>query len=274
MITEPNPNIYDALQELDFCSIRPNVNFGPYSPTYIVSNESLRYDIGYFKPQKLDNVLTVAASGDHPLWLKFKGAGNVTTFDITYNAKVIMNIKTAALSELNLNEYNQLLNDLWNNRKILSVNNIDCVLEHLSSRMVNYLQGINGEYPIFTYGHPASCPVCKLNDKDYKTMRQVVTAHFPFIWTDIANLDNKLEDKTYDFIHLSNIFDYTDHKTQKSVLQKLTKRLNPGGRILMLTMLHNDYYYNSKDVCDDIATKSHDLNFLDFKRDYVLEKTR
>ena len=63
---------------------------------------------------------------------------------------------------------------------------------------------------MFNFGTP---PDYYISDKDthkslYKELQSADLPRFPFIWTDIAQLDAKLQDNTYDFIYLSNVLDY------------------------------------------------------------------
>ena len=70
--------------------------FSQYSRAYVITNEDLRYSL-QFMPKETNRALTVAASGDHPLFCSLYGAKYVDTFDISYNAKCVMDIKVAAL---------------------------------------------------------------------------------------------------------------------------------------------------------------------------------
>lgn len=71
--------------------------FSEYSPAYVVTNENLR-TIKDFMPQNCNRALTVAWSGDHPLFCSLYGAKYVDTFDVTINAECITWISRPPLS--------------------------------------------------------------------------------------------------------------------------------------------------------------------------------
>ena len=94
--------------------------FSEYSPAYVVTNESLTTSM-YWMPKNCNSALTVAASGDHPFWCSLFGIKHVDTFDISYNAKCIMDIKTAALGCLDYFQYIKLLENLNKCRDVTNV---------------------------------------------------------------------------------------------------------------------------------------------------------
>ena len=269
-------NVDNALREMEYHYTQEKVSFGPYAPAYIVATqERLNNDMKYMYNKKdkktCAKVLTVAASGDHPIFCKLYGAENITTFDITYTAKVIMDIKTAAIQEFGLWDYESLIESCWNNKNLMSIKAINKIMPYLDTNTQNYLCAMDGKFPLFIHGLEPFYSYSKLTKKQYKTLQKSVDAPFPFIWSDIANLDAKLGDNTYDFIHLSNIFDYVSNDVQKSVLQQLIKRLNPGGRILMVR-INGSYILD--DICQEIANASSNLGFVNYINKYLLVRIR
>ena len=93
------------------------LGFSHYSPSYVLTNEDIRWVSGLTQ-NKGPRVLTVAASGDHPMFYAMRGATNIDTFDISFCAKVAMDIKTAAIQKLSRDEYVQLLNDMHQAQRI------------------------------------------------------------------------------------------------------------------------------------------------------------
>ena len=268
-----------ALHDMEYYDSVTEATFGPYSPTYLVAtDENADLDIKHYmyngKEKKYcENVLTVSASGDQPLFCKKYGAKNITTFDITYTSKIIMDIKTVAIRTLPFNKYWQLLNDLWNNPNITSVPNFERIMPELDSNEQNYIHLMDGKFALFYFGAP---PEYYITDKPmhkalYKELHQVDLPAFPFIWTDIEHLDGKLQDKTYDFIHLSNILDYVRYSTKLSVLKSLVKRLNYGGRILMRRIIGN---YELAGICQKLEEQSSDLGFINRWEQMILVKYR
>lgn len=236
------PNIEQAKDDLFDAT-----GFSEYSRAYIVTNEELRYALKYVN-KKTKNALTVAASGDHPLFIKLYGAKNVDTFDISYNAKVIMDIKTNALSLLNQKEYCKLLADL-SRKEIKFINDMPKIINKLPKVEQKYIHKLN-DYWMFgreiCYDDSPALPT----KKEFANMRKAINKPFRFIWSDIRNLDEKLT-KKYDFIHLSNIFDYLLSVDIKSILYKLTQHTNPGCTICIVGYHKKNMLY----VCDDVTNK-------------------
>ena len=202
------------------------------------------------------------------------GAKQITTFDITYASKIIMDIKTLAIKMLTFDNYWQLLKDLWNNPNITSVSNFESIMQHLDSNEQKYIHTMDRKFALFNFGTPPGYyHVSDTNNQKslYEKLHLVDLPTFPFIWTDIEHLDAKLGDNTYDFIHLSNILDFVNDDIKVSVLKQLTQRLNYGGRILMRRINGN---YQLVDICQNIAKQSDDLGFVNRWEQMILLKCR
>ena len=126
------------------------LGFSHYSPSYVLTNEDIRWVSGLTQ-NKGPRVLTVAASGDHPMFYAMRGATNIDTFDISFCAKVAMDIKTAAIQKLSRDEYVQLLNDMhqaqriWSDIKSLHTNltdeydviNLSNIFEYMTPQQIH-----------------------------------------------------------------------------------------------------------------------------------------
>ena len=66
--------------------------FSQFSLAYIATNENIRYEIGLTETNK-KSILTIAGSGDQPIFYSLNGAKDIDTFDISFCSKVIMDIK-------------------------------------------------------------------------------------------------------------------------------------------------------------------------------------
>jgi hypothetical protein len=268
-----------ALHDMKYHDSMATVTFGPYSPTYLIAtDENADQDIKgciYNKKEEkyCEKVLTVSASGDHPLFCKRYSAKYITTFDVTYTSKLIMDIKTVAIKTLTFNNYWQLLNNLWDNPNIKSVPNFNRIMSELDSDEQEYIHVMDGKFALFNFGTPPSYYESDKNTHKslYTELQQVDLSAFPFIWTDIENLDTKLQNNTYDFIHLSNILDYVSDDIKVSVLKSLTQRLNCGGRILMRRIIGN---YQLATICQKIEKQSSDLAFGNYMEKMVFVKYR
>jgi len=197
-----------------------------YSPAYSVTNEDLRRAY-QFMPKNAENVLVVSASGDHPMFATLYGAGNIDTFDISYNAKCVMDIKTIALQVLKYDEYKNLLNDLFFANDVQKIKNMDKIFDKLPIEEQNYMRAMRG-YFLFNHGLAHYNPDLMVTESEYNQMRKNIKKTFDFIWSDITSLHHHLN-KQYDFIHLSNIFDFLDEDNRMYVLTNMMKYTKPNG---------------------------------------------
>ena len=156
--------------------------FGTYSQAYTVTNEDLRKSM-CFMPEKCENALVVAASGDHPLFCSLYDAKNVDTFDISYNAKCIMDIKTLALNTLNHQDYIRFIKDLYNiSVPLMDVKNMDRVLYKLPKTEYDYIYALK-DFQIFSR-KPISFNNAVLPTKfEYNKLQESVKATYNFMLT-------------------------------------------------------------------------------------------
>lgn len=242
-----------------------------FKPAYVITNEDL-HTVQKYIPFPCKNALVVAASGDHPLFCKLYGAENITTFDMTYNAKLIMDIKIAALNELNIGEYWNLLRSLYNNRDILSVKNMDRITPKLDPIDQEYIAKANKKLPLPIFSSGANVDSYMkhaLMPTEYKKLQEMNLKPLPFIWSDIANIDAQIED-TYDMIHISNIFDYLKYETIVNVLLNMLRSLNVGGCLFIGQQNSNHPEY----LCKSVVRQSKDWSLLASGRLNVLQRVR
>lgn len=215
--------------------------FETYSPAYVVTNENLR-QLPQLMPKKHENVLTVVGSGDHPLWFSLYGAKHVDTFDISYNAKILMDIKVVALNCLSRNDYNQLLDDFYEINRfpfkdISSIKNMSKILPKLPEVESEYIKKIESAKIFRTNWKPLKSTSLP-NFLEYIKLRIQIKKPYNFYMTDIRNLSNFLT-TSYDVIHLSNILDYVPRSKHKAIILPLLNHINPGGRLIAHTMIIN-----------------------------------
>ncbi|MDR0741283.1 MAG: DUF3419 family protein [Rickettsiales bacterium] len=208
--------------------------FSEYSPAYVVTNEDLRL-VTKIQDLKGTNVLTAAGSGDHPIFYRIAGAENVDTFDISFCAKVIMDIKTAAIPILKHPQYIDLLYNLHNSKKTSDVPHFFEVSKNMPNDTKQFFEKMEG-YKIFSNGfHPSDYKQFLPTDEEYSIMSQLVKHPFAFIWSDIRRLHENLN-STYDAMNLSNIFEsLNDEKTITEVLENLKQHLSSSGIIVAHT---------------------------------------
>ena len=270
------PNIDEAKKYIQSSS------FSRYSNAYLVTNEDLHASMKYM-PVNCNRALTVAASGDHPLSCSLHGAKYVDTFDVSYNAKCIMDIKTAALRCLSHSEYLDLLKNLYECCDMSCVPNMNKVNNFLPRIEYNYLWSMRG-YPLFCHDtkdvkYNSWVP----NQHEYTKLQKIVDKHYDFIMEDVVNIGDCITNP-YDFMHLSNVFDYVRSGDYGKVILSLVQHVNPGGKIV--TLLADEGrdevfgFYAYKIVSDDknwIIDKKHDYitqNKANKNGIYVLERVR
>lgn len=204
-----------------------------YSHAYVVSNENLRYTTALTRDMGR-KVLTVAGSGEQPLFYTLNDAEKITTFDISLSARAIMEIKTQAIkSGMPYEQYVQLLTDLHSAPSASQVNGMSDILPKISTHSAYFVRGMDG-YRIFGNGLAPKYYAKEMISRDeYSTLQKKLPDHFNFIWSDVASLHTHLNDE-YDVINLSNIFEWTPELIQPT-LQNLHDYIRPGGYILAQT---------------------------------------
>ena len=257
--------------------------FGTYSQAYTVTNEKLRKTM-CFMPEKCQNALVVAGSGDHPLFCSLYGAKNVDTFDVSYNAKCIMDIKVAALQCLNYKEYMCFLNDLYAKHNdlipITEIAKIGEVLSKLPKTERDYIYALRN-VSLFSRGDAPKITKSAPTFSEYYKLRAKLIQPYNFMLTDIKDLGNSLT-KSYDFMHLSNIFDYVRSGEYANLVLSLMEHINPGGRIVtqFLNYARDEVFgFYTAEIADNnkhwsFSKKTVMQNTLYNNGIYVLERTR
>lgn len=211
----------------------PTLGFSYYSPSYVLTNEDIRW-VSNLTNGNGKRVLTVAASGDHPMFYAMRGATDIDTFDISFCAKVAMDIKTAAIKKLSRDQYIQLLDNMHNAKDMSQIPYITELMPNIPQNSAYFIQQMNN-YPIFSNGlNPSSYQEIIPTDAEYNQMRNAVQKPFKFIWTDIKSLHTHLLHE-YDIINLSNIFEYMTPQQIHQTLAALRCHVRRGGTIIAQT---------------------------------------
>ncbi len=255
--------------------VRNNL-FNTYTSAYVVTNEELRSSMGFI-PKKCENALVVAASGDHPLFCSLYGAKHVDTFDVSYNAKCLMDIKVAALQCLQYLEYRDFLEELYalrdnKTKTITDIAKMDEILYRLPKIEADYIYSLSKE-PLFCRGPRPTATGIGLTFAEYCNLRKKVTKPYNFMLTNVCNLSGCLT-KSYDFIHLSNIFDYVIENDYAELLLSIIKFVNPGGRIVMECFEDDSHFYLNYMGPKILALSDKSFTLKQSYRTHILERTR
>ena len=204
--------------------------FNRYSSAYTITNENIRWMTG-LAPSTNHSILTTCGSGDQPLFYALNGATDIDTFDISINARAIMELKTAAIPNMSHDQYINMLIKMHKHLDLQSIPNTKQVISQISSDISQYISEMES-ISIFSNGHNVrSYPQNLPTESEYKLLQTKISKPFNFIWSDITELHNSLT-KQYDIINTSNIFDYIDEDTTIETLKNLFEHLYPGGYIV------------------------------------------
>jgi hypothetical protein len=205
------PPFNSDIARKDFKDLGYNVgiflnNFSKYSPARVTTNENLRFVNGAMNVQDA-RVLTVAGNGDHPLFYRLAGAKSVDTFDLSYCARVAMDIKTAAIPVLCRNEYVDMLFSMYDASSTGHILYYPAIEKKLSRDSKRFLSDMRG-HKLFGAGISPSNYVEYLpTAAEYAKMQKLIKRPFAFKWADITEVHKELKG-TYDIMNLSNIFEY------------------------------------------------------------------
>ncbi len=212
---------------------KPDLVFSCYSPSYVLTNEDIRW-VSELTKNEAKRVLTVAGSGDQPLFYAMNGAKNIDTFDISFCSKVVMDIKSAAIKKLTREEYINMIFGLYNSTSISNIPEVSKIISDIPRNTAYFIKEMAG-YPICGNGlNPEYYKDIIPTAEEYEIMRHNISAPFKFIWSDIENLHTQLHNE-YDVINLSNIFEYMTPKQMHNTLISLRNYVKPKGYIIAQT---------------------------------------
>jgi len=207
--------------------------FSEYSTAYAITNENLRF-VTELSDLSSARVLTAAGSGDHPIFYALAGAAHIDTFDISFCAKTIMDIKTTAISAFKSFWYFGLVHELYDEKHVCKLARILQIKNDLPDDTREFIEKTNGcrlfAKGCFPFQYKSYLPTIE----EYKIIQERIRGPFNFVWTDICKLRDNLEpDSKYDVINISNIFHYRkDAKTTAKIMNGLEYHLAPGGQII------------------------------------------
>lgn len=207
--------------------------FSHYSPSYVLTNEDIRWVSGLTK-NDAKKVLTVAGSGDQPMFYAMNGADTVDTFDISFCAKAAMDIKSSAIKKLSRDEYIKMIFDMHSSDKLSAIQGIEKVATSLPNNTAQFIKSMD-EYPIFSNGiSPEYYTHILPTNEEFESMKARISKPFKFIWSDLGSLHKHLTAE-YDVINLSNILEYMTPEQISKTLVSLRNHIRPKGYIIAQT---------------------------------------
>lgn len=235
------------------------MQFGAYSPAYVSTNEDWRFAMQELQPNG-KTVLTVMGGGDQAIAFAMSGAKSIDTFDTSYFAKVMMDIKSAAIQTMGKKQYSQFITDLHKATSIKDVDGYDVIKPVCNRQSMTVAKQMTG-YKIFSNGTGVREEYMP-TDEEFNAAKKIINMPMNFIWSDLRTLDTHLK-KKYDIIYLSNIFEYFNNSADiTNVLNNLGAHLNPNGQIMMYTSwIHTDIsevIVAAAEKCGWGKAKSHD----------------
>ena len=234
--------------------LNPADSYSRYCLAHAVTNEDLRFVNSVCNPRDA-KVLTVAASGDQPISFAMNGAQSVNTFDITFAAKVIMDIKCAALKQLGHNKYLCLVYQLCDGQNNIDelVSKYDLVLPDDTNQFIELTKGQNLIWNKIYRASPLP------NSNEYEKMHASVVSPFNFIWSDLGKLSGELHGK-YDIIYLSNIPQCSeDRKNTIRIIRNLTKHLHQNGKIVINSLATRSSMDNCRKTVKEVIHNAEDF---------------
>lgn len=221
-----------------------------FSRIYSFTTENINGYLDYFD-LKNKKLLTVGSSGDQVLNAYYKGCQDITLYDINEYAKYYVNLKIAAITSINYNEFQnfffkQVLNEK-NNKDMFNVeafNKIKTTLKLLDYESFLFFDELFSIYKpnqirenLFDDDESRYKVITNFNlylksEENYNKLKHIIKKiNFKYINGNIFK--NNIDDK-YDNIFLSNLCTTTNINNLKKLLAKLDKNnLNQNGSILL-----------------------------------------
>lgn len=244
---KPLPDIEEAKHAIErmYTSCRECDFYNMYTPQMVTTNEF--YQIRDIEPYITSGakVLTVCGPGEQPLFLKSYGAGDIVTFDISYHSYLLTSLKIAALQSFDdTQDFRKFIDILYYKPSELLTNPFMYnVVEKLNKVEKDYLsKAMYNQMHIFWSAQ--SCFFYTMPQNYYDNVRNLVKKPFPFIWTDITELGDKLkipgknsdksgEYETFDIIYYSNILEFMQPYNIRQVLENTINFMKPDCKLFL-----------------------------------------
>lgn len=256
-----------------------------FGRAYLFTNENVAEYISQFNMDG-KRILSVTASGDHAFECLLAGASFVDTFDINYAQKTITELKKHMIQNLS---YEDFMDFFFEEKNFFDKKIIEPIWKYFSQELSLYMDwyyclGSCAPRHMFVYGKPNinsydKNKISYIADKEmYEKLSHKLPKKISFTHTEVNNLVNCF-DVQYDFILLSNIFDYIysplcddyDALTQcyEGLLKPLiNKNLSPNNGHILFQYMWSGKALKRTELMDAWQKFAHKFNRK--KRDYGL----
>lgn len=231
-----------------------NIEFNNKSGAYLRTTENINgyYDNLSFAEKK---VLTIIGSGDHIFEAVLRGAKDIEGFDISTNAILMYYLKEAAIKSISFEEYlgfffventcftretyqkirdniNEVAKPFWD--KVFSSKEIE-PLESISNILVS-------KPALYMTPQAASMKMSPLSsylseENYYKLQSMINNSKISINLRDVKEVEKV--SSNYDYIILSNVFEYQDSDAFLELIAEYRKHLNPDGLIVVGYAYHD-----------------------------------
>ena len=223
-----------------------------YESLYAFATEDMS---SYFKEFKVTNsFLTIGASGDQVINAINSGAKIIDVYDSNRLCRHAMHLKIAAIKALTYEEFIDFYNtftpflfikiaDFLPYEELMYWGTLYSMYGPNNIKGGDYLNSL-----LFTYKRLDQNLIKSINPyldpTNYQKLKSIINnVSINYIDSDLYGLPNHIEEKTYDVINLSNIYEYLNYSNDTRfkharnfktfVMEQLFPHLNPNGTILV-----------------------------------------
>ena len=267
-----------------------NLNFNENTGAYLRTTENINgyYDRLYFKDKK---ILTVVGSGDQIFEAILRGAKEIDGFDISHNAILLYYLKEAAIKTLRYEDYldfffverkcftRELYNEIRNQLNEIALPFWDKVFNAENKNPLDIIETmLVSKHAFYMATMAASVKLSALSsylteENYYKLQSKIDKAKINISLRDIKNVEQVSD--TYDYIILSNIFEYQDTEEFKELINRYREHLNDNGLIVVGYAYHDiDLSYYSEFDKFDIPSRYAVNGINDAPYDHIITTSK
>lgn len=269
------------------------INFSKYQKGFYWTNENINYYLNMFSNMPREKALTVIGSGDHVFNLVANGTKEIDAIDINYLTEYFaLGLKKALIEkydyyhflymmehiadrQISLDELTQIIMDLLPYMELkykifwYEIANHNYIIQSQRKTNLNLIQMLY----MNVYARNVIGNNTYLQDEySYNIFRnKLANARISFKGMDIADIPEKIKDKKYDLILLSNCLDYIDTRWGKDwpkekleeYLKSLEKISNDDATIFYKYIIN---FMDGNEIKPDVCYDS-TLTFEDVEKD-------